>query len=64
MDNLPLFGKVKTNNAIIMNITNQGPLYIITPLGILYLVGISSKRIMIIIDSLLEKIISRYNLKK
>ena len=64
MDNLPLFGKVKTKNAIIMNITNQGPLYIITPLGILYLVGISSKRIMIMTDSLLEKLISRYNLKR
>ena len=63
-DNLPLFGKVKTKNAIIMNITSQGPLYIITPLGILYLVGISSKRIMIMTDSLLEKLILRYNLKK
>ena len=64
IDNLPLFGKVKTKNAIIMSITSQGPLYIITPIGILYLIGISSKRIMIMTDSLLEKLISRYNLKK
>ena len=63
-DDVPIFNCNKTENSLILYITNEGPLSMLTPIGKLYVFGISTKRKMMMTSEIMDKLIKKYNLIK
>ena len=63
-DDVPIFNCNKTENSLILYITNEGPLSMLTPIGKLYVFGISTKRKMMMTIEIMDKLIKKYNLIK
>ena len=63
-DDVPIFHCNKTENSLILYITNEGPLSMLTPIGKFYVFGISTKRKMMMTIEIMDKLIKKYNLIK
>ena len=63
-DDVPIFHCNKTENSLILYITNEGPLSMLTPIGKFYVFGISTKRKMTMTSEIMDKLIKKYNLIK
>ena len=64
VENLPLFGCAKTVNSLILYITNEGPLSILSPIGKIIVLGFVPDRRIIMQEEIKKILVEKYGLVK